>query len=390
MINLFEIKNSVLSYGNNGWCIYIPELNFPETGISVLFGKSGSGKTTLLEALGLMRNTFDNPDKHKKLLRFIFKNVPELSKNYTEAHLGSPSYIKLNSSELNGDSDCFESLFKYIGSNNNENFSIWDRNKTSFFSDIFRGEEESKLDEIRRKYYSFIFQNTNLMPNFSAAENVALPGMAYGFQNNNLYKNYSNPAKHCEYYGIDDKCVALQNAFITLKDDLDIRVAQAKKMSDKLSGGQKQRVAFARAFNSNYKVLFGDEATGNLDHKTARSLMNALKRKIKDTSAKPISAILVSHDIELTLEYANRIIVINTFPYFSYSDENGETILLTKQDIAQKFNKINFDDLTDDDLAKVFDDYQQKEVGYILPTNIFLRSEDTDKFDDSLKLQDYL
>jgi len=398
MANLFEIRNTVLSYGNSGWCIYIPELDIPEKGISVLFGKSGSGKTTLLEALGLMRNTFDYNDNHKEVLEYLFNHVPELKQNYPENYLNSTSSIKLNTSESkdesdNGNANQMFPLFEYDGSGtirSQEESSIWKRNRSSLLDNILNGGKESKLDEIRRKYYSFIFQNTNLMPNFTAAENVALPGMAYGFQDKDSYQGCYTPGTHCSHYKDPFKCVAMKKAYTTLKDDLDIRMDQANKSADELSGGQKQRVAFARAFNSNYKVLFGDEPTGNLDYNTARGLMGALSKKINsDKNSHHISAILVSHDIELTKEYADRIVVIKSLPYF-IELSNPKKIYSEHEIVNKIFGKDDFEALDQSEKEQIFKNYSKKEVGYILPANVHHRSKETQQFDSSLNLQKYL
>ena len=89
--------------------------------------------------------------------------------------------------------------------------------------------------------------------------------------------------------------------------NLDDVVIPTKKVVD-YSGGQKQRIAFARAVVTNFKVLFGDEPTGNLDPNNAKILMGILKHKIQGTNN---CSIVVSHDINLALDFADRIIVIN-------------------------------------------------------------------------------
>jgi len=74
-----------------------------------------------------------------------------------------------------------------------------------------------------------------------------------------------------------------------------------------LSGGQRQRLAFVRAFTAEFEVLFGDEPTGNLDTTTSKQLMNLLKTNLR---SKERTGIMVSHDVELALEFADLIIVV--------------------------------------------------------------------------------
>jgi ABC-type lipoprotein export system ATPase subunit len=76
-----------------------------------------------------------------------------------------------------------------------------------------------------------------------------------------------------------------------------------------LSGGERQRLAFIRAITPTFTVLFGDEPTGNLDPFLSEHLMEMLKKKLKDHDK---SVIVVSHNIELSLKYADMIIVITS------------------------------------------------------------------------------
>jgi len=84
----------------------------------------------------------------------------------------------------------------------------------------------------------------------------------------------------------------------------------ANTLAVNLSGGQRQRLAFVRAINNNFSVIFGDEPTGNLDEANANELLRILKKNLKDSS----SAVVVSHDIDLAVKHADRIIVITISP----------------------------------------------------------------------------
>ncbi|MBL0257211.1 MAG: FtsX-like permease family protein [Bacteroidetes bacterium] len=85
-------------------------------------------------------------------------------------------------------------------------------------------------------------------------------------------------------------------------------------MATNLSGGQRQRLSFVRALNVNYSVLFCDEPTGNLDEVNAHELMEIVKGSCSFTR----SAIVVSHDINLAIKYADQIAVITKPPGEKY------------------------------------------------------------------------
>ena len=79
------------------------------------------------------------------------------------------------------------------------------------------------------------------------------------------------------------------------------------KNAGALSGGQKQRLAFIQAIISPHAVLFGDEPTGNLDWGNAQKVMNTLKAHI---ASEERTGLIVSHDINLSLAFADRIVLM--------------------------------------------------------------------------------
>ncbi len=155
------------------------------------------------------------------------------------------------------------------------------------FSSLWKPENENEITRIRKDFLSFIFQNTNLMESFTAYENICLSQMI---------KSNTDQSKAI------DGAVELMNQVGLPAEEVDF-----KKLSVNLSGGQRQRVSFVRALNTNFKILFCDEPTGNLDEQNAHELINIIKQNI--TSEK--TAILVSHDINLALKFADQIIVIS-------------------------------------------------------------------------------
>jgi ABC-type cobalamin/Fe3+-siderophores transport system ATPase subunit len=101
------------------------------------------------------------------------------------------------------------------------------------------------------------------------------------------------------------------------------------------SGGQKQRIAFARAIVTNFRVLFGDEPTGNLDPNNADTLMDILKNKVSKTNK---SAIIVSHDINLGLKFADRILVINGVVKKQKEEDDLVYGLINNSSVFQRIN----------------------------------------------------
>jgi len=135
--------------------------------------------------------------------------------------------------------------------------------------------------KIREKYFSFLFQSPNLLDYYTAGENMAFPLLISGIS--------FSEAKHI--------INTLVTSFDLPADIFDRNVAH-------LSGGQKQRVAFIRAMVGDYKILFADEPTGNLDWETGDRLFKTLKEHIK---RKNKTAIIVSHDTKLAQKYGDYI-----------------------------------------------------------------------------------
>lgn len=147
-------------------------------------------------------------------------------------------------------------------------------NETSKLSD-------KKLSTIRNKHIGFVFQSFNLLPQFSALENVELPM---------LYANASAQSAR-------EKA---KNALTSL--GLENRLSYKP---NQLSGGQKQRVAIARAIVNSPSIILADEPTGSLDSKTGREVLDIFK----ELNRQGKTIIIVTHDPEIASE-ANRIIHI--------------------------------------------------------------------------------
>lgn len=156
--------------------------------------------------------------------------------------------------------------------------------------------KDSQLAGIRNKEIGFVFQTFNLLPRYTALENVALPL---------IYAGWSK-AKREERAGE----VLSQ---VGLKDRMNHK-------PNELSGGQKQRVAVARALVNNPSIILADEPTGNLDSKTSHEIM-ALFAEIHQ---KGNTVILVTHEEDIA-RHAKRIIRIKDGMVES-DEENSATI----------------------------------------------------------------
>lgn len=138
---------------------------------------------------------------------------------------------------------------------------------------------DSQLAEVRNKEIGFIFQSFNLLPRYSALENVALPLI----------------------YSGDTRTERERRAEEAL-ESVDLTDRMHHKPNE-LSGGQRQRVAVARALVNNPSMILADEPTGNLDTKTSVEIMK-LFAKIHN---KGNTIIVVTHEEDIA-RHAHRII----------------------------------------------------------------------------------
>jgi len=139
--------------------------------------------------------------------------------------------------------------------------------------------EDNQLAEIRNREIGFVFQTFNLLPRYTALENVMLP-MVYAGVNKQTR--------------IDRAKEVIEN--VALTDRMDHK-------PNELSGGQRQRVAVARALVNDPSIILADEPTGNLDSKTSLDIMNLLD----DIHSAGNTIILVTHEEDIA-RHAHRII----------------------------------------------------------------------------------
>jgi putative ABC transport system ATP-binding protein len=139
---------------------------------------------------------------------------------------------------------------------------------------------ESQLVRYRRERVGFIFQSFNLIPTFSALENVESPMMLAEVSQR---ERRERAAGLLESVGLAQRILHKPN---------------------ELSGGEKQRVAIARALANRPLLLLADEPTGNLDSKTGAAVLDLLCQLLK---AQGLTMVMVTHDPEVAAR-ADRII----------------------------------------------------------------------------------
>jgi len=247
---IFQIENLSCAYQADQPVLRIPKLTLPRGRLIFVVGRSGVGKSTFIETLGLMNRTIvSEPQTSIRFAATPSENV-ELKNHW---QLGNAA-----------------------------------------------------LSAFRRQYFSFVFQNTNLMPNFSSGENMMVSLLLQG-------RDIDTARNH-----VMDMMKRL---------DLPERIFDAPIA--KVSGGQRQRLAFVRAITADFHVLFGDEPTGNLDAATAINLMEALKALLRERER---TGIVVSHDLNLAFRFADVIVPLRKIigPNGQEMGETDNSILLLR------------------------------------------------------------
>lgn len=149
---------------------------------------------------------------------------------------------------------------------------------------ILNGKDVSRMHDdelaaVRNKEIGFVFQQFNLLPRLTAAENVALPLV---------------------YSGVSKKERIERAHAVLTKVRLEDRMHHKP---NELSGGQCQRVAIARALINDPSIILADEPTGNLDSKTSHEIMEILGKIHNDGN----TVVLVTHEEDIS-SFAHRVI----------------------------------------------------------------------------------
>ncbi len=136
---------------------------------------------------------------------------------------------------------------------------------------------KGEMDSYRNTYLGFIFQEYNILNDFSVKENIAL-------------------ALELQHKKATDEIID------SILKEVDL-VGYGKRKPNELSGGQKQRVAIARALVKDPKIIFGDEPTGALDSNTGKQVFETLKNLSKTRLV-----VIVSHDRDFAEHFGDRVI----------------------------------------------------------------------------------
>lgn len=138
---------------------------------------------------------------------------------------------------------------------------------------------DNDLATIRNHEIGFVFQQFNLLPRLTAAENVALPLVYAGISKK---PRMEKAAKVLQEVGLSDR---------------------SHHKPNEMSGGQNQRVAIARALVNDPSIILADEPTGNLDTRTSEEIMNIFEK----IHAAGNTVVLVTHEEDIA-NHAHRVI----------------------------------------------------------------------------------
>jgi len=146
-----------------------------------------------------------------------------------------------------------------------------------------KGLSDNELSRLRNEKIGFIFQNYNLIPDYSIFDNVDMPLRYRGFSSKERKRRIE---KALETVGL---------------------ASRQNYLPSQLSGGQQQRVAIARALAGEPKILLADEPTGNLDSLMARQVMELLH----ELNQQGATIIMVTHDPDQAREVNRNVQIID-------------------------------------------------------------------------------
>lgn len=148
--------------------------------------------------------------------------------------------------------------------------------------------ENDTLSKFRSQNLSFIFQNNHMMRNLKVKDNLKLPRMI----------NWLQTAREDEFkFEFESEKIS----------KFQIPISRFEELPDAFSAGQKQRLAFIQAALKEFKILFADEPTGNLDFFNGERLMDFIEKYLIETQ----SAIIVSHNLHLASKYGEIVMIMN-------------------------------------------------------------------------------
>ncbi len=204
---------------------------------------------------------------------------------------------------------------------------------------------QSDFDSYRNTFVGFIFQEYNVLDEFTLEENIAIALELQGKPND--HEKVSALLKDVGLEGL------------------------GKRRPNTLSGGQKQRVAIARALVKNPEIIMADEPTGALDSATGKQVFDTLKNLSKDKLV-----IVVSHDREFAEVYADRIIelkdgkIVSDRTKFYQDGENTASAADNLSFYGERTLSVeDFSKLTVDDFLRIKEFFKNKEGSVLITSN---------------------
>jgi len=157
--------------------------------------------------------------------------------------------------------------------------------------------DETKRTELRRTAFGFVFQFGQLVPELSAADNIALPLLLNRAGRKEAYEKAVSWLKRLGLDGLEGR------------------------RTGELSGGESQRVALARALVTHPRILFADEPTGSLDSLSGEKVMDLLVDSVRGEGT---TVVLVTHEARIAA-YADREVIVR----------DGKTSTQPRAEVAQ-------------------------------------------------------
>ena len=152
-----------------------------------------------------------------------------------------------------------------------------------------------ELARFRGRFVGFVFQKHNLIPQFTALENILIPTTMCNIED---FRYEEHIKKLISHLGLGDRLHHLPS---------------------EMSGGQQQRVAIARALINRPQILFADEPTGNLDHENAKEVLDLM---LETAAAIGQTIVMVTHDLSIA-ERADKIYRMSDGQLVLYKDKDG-------------------------------------------------------------------
>ena len=152
-----------------------------------------------------------------------------------------------------------------------------------------------ELARFRGRHIGFVFQKHNLIPQFTALENILIPTTMCNIED---FRYEEHLKKLVSHLGLSDRLHHLPS---------------------EMSGGQQQRVAIARALINRPQILFADEPTGNLDHENAKEVLDLL---LETAASIGQTIVMVTHDLTIA-ERADKIYRMSEGKLVLFKDKDG-------------------------------------------------------------------